>query len=491
MNRTKIGGRLATALGASLWLASAAAAQAPPSPLSFKVGDATILPFLSDRVRVEAVDWFDPGTGGGEESYAFVANVIRFGATARRGSFEATIEGQEVELLGLPDDAIGLGPGGTYFQNTADEDQRELHLRRAVLQWSDVAVKGLRLSGGRYILNDGLETTAADASLSWLKKSRISQRLIGGFEYTHTGRSFDGGSLRYARAPWDFTLAGGRPTAGGFNISANNEVEDVGILYAAVTATEPTWLPRSDGRLFYLLYTDDRGVVVTDNRTLPARQADDGDLVVHTVGANFEGVRRVGVGDVDVLVWAAGQAGQWQALDHAAWALAVEGGYRFVDVAMKPWIRAGWFRGSGDDDPNDGDHDTFFQVLPTARLYAQTPFFNMMNNEDVFVQAIVAPRDGLSVRVDYHHLWATEGDDLVYAGGGATMSQPVFGYAGYSARGHSSIADFVDVSVDWTLSPHWKLSVYYGHAFGDSVIDAQYPGGSDLDYGYFELTATL
>lgn len=476
------------ALAATLLLVASAAAA---DPVVWKAGEVTVEPLLSDRLRVEVVDWFDPGAAGGDESYAFVANVIRFGAVTKWRDVKVTLEGQEVELFGIPDDAPGLGPGAVYFASTAEKDQREVSVRRAVLEWSDAMVKGLGVAGGRYILNDGLEAVATDAGLQWLKKNRISQRLVGGFDYTHVGRSFDGASLRYARAPWNFTLAGGRPTAGGFNISANNEVEEVAIVYAALTATEPEWLPRSDGRLFYLHYVDERGLVATDNRDLALRQADTGDISIHTVGLNLEAVHRWGPGDLDLLVWAAGQGGQWESLDHAAWALSLEAGYRLVDVPTKPWLRAGWYRGSGDDDPDDGDHGTFFQVLPTARLYAQTPFYNMMNNEEVFLQLVMAPAEVVDLRIDWHHLWATESEDLVYAGGGATQTRPVFGFSGYSARGHSDVADLLDISVEYAAHPRLKIGAYYGHAFGGSAVDAQYPASGDLDYAYFEFTLKL
>jgi hypothetical protein len=461
------------------------------APLAWQIGELRLQPILSNRLRTEVVDWFDPGPGLGDESYTFVANVVRFGASMRWRSLAATLEGQDTALWNVPSDAPGLGPGAAYYSATTQGDQHEVHLRRAVLQWNDVGAKGLSLAGGRYILNEGTETTAEDSGLQWIKKNRVSQRLVGGFDYTHVGRSFDGATLRYVRAPYDFTFSGGRPSAGGFNVSANNEVEEVGILYAALTATEAPWLPRADARLFYLYYADDRGLVATDNRPLATRQADGGNIAVHTVGANLAGVIRLGPGDADGLFWVAGQSGDWEALDHAAWALAVEGGYRLVGLPGTPWLRAGWFHGSGDSDPGDGKHDTFFQALPTARLYAQTPFFNLMNNEDLFLQAIVSPRAGLQVRVDWHHLWTSEGEDLLYSGAGAAQSRPAFGFGGFASRGHSSVGDLLDLSAEYAFHRNAKLGVYYGHVFGDSVLDAQFAGSGDADYGYVEVTLGL
>lgn len=484
------GGTAVAATLAAVTLAAAGAAAQPAAP-TWELGDVTIKPTLSDRARTEVVDWFDPGTPGVDESYTFFANVIRFGAVAQRESVTVTVEGQEVQLFDLPTDAPGLGPGAVYYANTRQSTQREVHLRRGSLAWKVDPVPGLAVEGGRFFLNDGTETTPTDASLAWVKKARVSQRLIGAFDYTHVGRSFDGGVLKYDRKPWNLTFTGGLPTAGGFNISANNHIGDLYILYAAATATEPAWLPRSDLRLFWFYYADDRDVVAVDNRPLAARQADGDAIDIHTIGANFAKIWSAGSGEIDVLGWVAGQTGSWQSQDHAAWALALEAGYRFVDLRGKPWLRLGWYRGSGDDDPDDGDHDTFFQGLPTARLYAQTPFYNMMNNQDLFVQAIVAPWEGGSLRVDYHRLWASEDRDLVYAGGGATLSEPLFGYSGFAAGGHHDLANFVDVSLAQAITPRVQAAVYYGHAFGGSAVEAQFPGSDQLDYGYLELTLTL
>lgn len=483
-------------LAAALLLAAVVAtpqgaAGAEAGALSREVGDVTLRPILSDRARTEIVDWFDPGTAGTDPSYTFFANVIRFGGVAESEHVTVTIEGQEVELFDLPDDAAGLGPGGVYYANTRSTTQREVHLRRGSLAWRAPMLPGFSVEGGRFLFNDGTETTPVDPSLAWVKKARVSQRLLGAFDYTHVGRSFDGGVARYSNGPWNATFTGGLPTAGGFNISANKDISELYVLFAALTVTEPDWLPRGDARVFYFNYSDDRDVVVTDNRPLGLRQADGEPIAIHTFGANVAKVLAAGPGEVDLLLWVAGQTGDWQSQDHAAWGLALEAGYRFLDVYGKPWLRAGWFRGSGDDDPTDGDHDTFFQGLPTARLYAQTPFYNLMNNDDVFLQLLVAPWTDALARLDYHYLRVAEAADLVYAGGGATMSEPIFGYSGLATGGNGTIGNLVDLSLEQAITPHVKAAIYYGHVFGGSIPDSQFAGDSDLNYGYLELTVSL
>jgi len=44
-------------------------------------------------------------------------------------------------------------------------------------------------------------------------------------------------------------------------------------------------------------------------------------------------------------------------------------------------VRGGSFA-ARENKPSDDQHNTFFQVLPTPRVYARFPFYNLMNNKD-------------------------------------------------------------------------------------------------------------
>ena len=170
---------------------------------------------------------------------------------------------------------------------------------------------------------------------------------------------------------------------------------------------------------------------MADNRPAAARGSDRRDIEVHTWGAHAIASVDAGPGKIDGLVWAAVQSGDWGRLDHFGWAYALEAGYQLPDLPAAPWLRAGYDRSSGDDNPNDAAHGTFFQIPPTARIYAQLPFYNMMNTEDLFAQLIARPHPRLEVRTDYHWLRLSEPADLWYAGGGAT-NDTFFGYAAFA-----------------------------------------------------------
>jgi hypothetical protein len=84
-----------------------------------------------------------------------------------------------------------------------------------------------------------------------------------------------------------------------------------------------------------------------------------------------------------------------------------------------PWIRGGLNYGSGDRNASDATHGTFFQLLPTPRLYARFPFFNLMNTSDAFGELMLRPSARVTVRTDVHSVRLAEGNDLWYQGGGA------------------------------------------------------------------------
>src|SRR5262249_7909724 len=127
-----------------------------------------------------------------------------------------------------------------------------------------------------------------------------------------------------------------------------------------------------------------------------------------------------------------------------------------------------------------------FQLTPTARIYAQLPFYNLMNNADLFVQLLLRPHERVFVRTDWHWLQVSEGRDLWYQGGGVT-NHTLFGYAGPPAAGNHDLAPLADISVTVTLLESLMLGTYFGHAFGGDVVGASF-SGQDANYGFVELT---
>lgn len=185
-------------------------------------------------------------------------------------------------------------------------------------------------------------------------------------------------------------------------MSANPEL-DVTLGGLSLTLKRLPAAPPADVRVFYLYYDDSREAPLrVDNRPLAVRMTDAAAVGVHSVGGHAVTVVDAGPGMVDLLGWTTLQAGAWGEQDHQAWAWALEAGYQLPRLLAAPWLRIGWNRSSGDDDPDDALHETFFQVMPTARIYAQLPFFNLMNSEDLFAQLILRPHARVTLRTDRH-----------------------------------------------------------------------------------------
>ena len=447
----------------------------------------------SDRMRGEVVDYFRPPDGAapaGAHRYSFFGNQLRAGLRLLFPHADLVVEMQDTRILHLPDDASlaapfgNLGPGANYFAHTHDRYQGEPFLKQAHLT---LRRSGLSATIGRLEYRDGLETLPGDPTLLALKRTRIAERLIGPFGYTHVTRSFDGARFAIDRSAWNATAFASHPTAGGFEVSANREIDQVSLAGLALTAKQLPHAPPADARLFYLYYEDDRsGTTKVDSRASAVRAADKAPIAVHSWGGHAMTVLDAGPGAIDGLVWGAFQHGDWGDLDHGAWAYALEAGYQLPRLPAAPWLRAGYNRSSGDDDPGDGEHRTFFQVMPTARIYAQFPFYNLMNNEDVFVQVMASPHRRVSVRTDYHWLRLTESRDLWYAGGGATNNR-VFGFAGTPSNGRRELAHLVELALDVKLHDRVSATAYYAHVFGQGVVGATF-SGKDASYGYLELT---
>jgi hypothetical protein len=324
-------------------------------------------------------------------------------------------------------------------------------------------------------------------TLAALKRDRVSQRLLGNFGFSDVGRSIDGGLYTLDKARLNVTGLAGRPTQGVFQANGWPELK-INVFYGALTGQTGGARQPGEWRVFALGYDDYRdGMVKTDNRPAAIRSADAQSIAIGTYGGHYLQIVATPAGPLDLLAWGAAQTGAWGSLTQRAGAVAVEAGWQPAALGrLKPWVRGGYNYASGDHDPGDQTHGTFFQVLPTPRVYARLPFFNLMNSRDAFAELIVRPAKALTVRGDVHALRLADRNDLWYSGGGA-FQPGTFGYNGRPASGHSDLATLYDVSGDCALNRHVAVGVYYGRAISGAVASAIYRPGEDLRLGYVEL----
>ena len=447
------------------------------------------------RTRAYSWDWFGDGTNG---EYMYPGSLARLGFSQSRKRYDWQLELAVPVVLDLPPDAIApgaagqLGLGATYFAaNTSRRNAAAFFIKQGAVRFKSIGGPGSNdgqsLKVGRMEFNDGTEVVPKNATLAALKRDRISQRLLGNFGFSDVGRSIDGVLYVLNRSASNLTFLGGRPTQGVFQVDGWGEL-NVNVFYGAWTRQLGGRSNTGDWRLFGLGYRDYRdGVLKADNRTLAARRADTESVNVATYGGHYLRSVETPAGPVDVLAWGALQTGSWGMLAHRAGAFAAEVGWRpGVLQRLEPWIRGGYDYGSGDGDASDETHGTFLHVLPTPRVYARFPFFNMMNCADAFGELILRPGHGVTVRTDVHALRLADANDLWYLGGGA-FQPATFGFTGRPSNGQSGLATLFDVSGDYALNGHLGLGVYYGYAAGKPVTQAIYPTSDSAYFGYVEF----
>jgi hypothetical protein len=482
--RASLAAAVAVVLGWVLaWTGALPFAQAA-GPLSIESSDGehTLALGLSTRLRAEGwdsrannTDWFTAVRTRVGLRYAFKQSFVGFA------------EFQDARIHGLDPDATG-GAGGLYFvHNGREEENHGDRIRQLFIEVRPI--EPLRVRAGRQDIKGGLEVKYPEANWKYLKGARLSQRLVGTVGWTHGERSNDGVVMAYDMGDLHLHLFGAKPTTGVFDLNSGYSSQN-DILYGGVTLTAKrgAWMNNTEVRLFGLAYRDDRdapdgGLMVND------------DLDVFTAGFSLLRIHPVGAGSYDVLLWGAYQWGDWYGSDHSAWAGIFETGYQFTEAAMKPWLRVGVNIASGDRSSTDGDHQSFFNMLPTNHLYYgfadQFAFSNLVN---YFAQLKLSPLPKTGLNLFLHHFTLLTDDDSQYRGTGA-FNRNAFGYPGRASGGHRGLGTEVDVVLTYKL--HERVSLLAGYSFmeghglfNDPLTKAGATGNDDdTRFAYFQVSA--
>jgi len=469
---------------AAALLPSLAIAQTP-----VKIGDAVVSSSL--RSRMYSWDWFGDAPNG---EYTYSGSLLRFGLAEAKKKFDWQVEFAVPALVNMPSTAVmpaplgQLGLGGSYAAaNGGSTSSSSIFLKQGAFRVMGLGGKaGQSIKAGRMEFIDGSEMTPGHSTLAALKRDRIAQRLLANFGWTDVQRSLDGAQYVFNTQKLNVTVVAARPVEGVFQVNGWDELK-INVFYGALTGQHGKYAA-TDWRVFALGYSDYRsGVVKTDNRAAAIRNADTASSIdIGTYGGHLIQIVPTATGPIDLLFWGALQNGSWGTQAHRAGAFAAEAGWQPAVLArIKPWIRAGYDFGSGDDDATDGTHSTFFQVLPTPRIYARTPFYNMMNSKDAFAELMLRPKRA-TIRSDIHAVRLASSSDLWYSGGGAFQAA-TFGYTGRPSNGQSTLGTLYDVSADVTLTPHVSVAGYFGYAAGGLVTQRIYAGDKGVHLGYYEL----
>ncbi len=361
--------------------------------------------FVRNWTRVEWWRFFEPPPGGGDNEYTYPANRLHAGVTRRASRYALTGSIQYVQFGNLPSNALGPGPlglGAVYFAHAGRSDSRQVYLRYLNLEVKNL-LPGVSIQVGRMPYSSGAESASGNSTIEAVKQQRVAARLVGEFEWSLYQRAYDGVRIDSVRQPWSATFVAFHPTQGGFEDAAGLMMNDVTVLGGNVTLKPDTLLPGTELQLFAIRYNDDRNVTARpDNSGRAATQVDVG---IATFGATLVSASPSADGSQwDGLLWFAGQTGSWFGQSHRAASVAAEAGHQWTSVRWRPWLRGGLVWASGDNQPSDDQHGTFFQMLPTVRRFAQSAIYSQMNHTDMFAQALLRPAPPLGLRVDFHRI---------------------------------------------------------------------------------------
>jgi hypothetical protein len=459
------------------------------APPKHKIGPLDIT--VNWRSRAEGWDFFKGPAGHG--NYTLGHSQLRIGIGQQTQHIDWFLEGEQVGLVGLPTLAVvaapqgQLGLGGSYYAaNTNHENNVGGFLKQGYVQFKDFAHTNFKL--GRFEYFDGNEVKPKDPLLATVVQTRIAQRLIANFGFSAVQRSFDGVQVSSKVGDDNFTFVAMRPTEGVFQVQGMGEL-DVDTYYGAFTVPVETSSGSGQLRVFGLGYIDHRTLTLkTDNRPAAVRADDLDKIEIATYGADYVHVLNTEkAGHFDVLGWGVFQGGSWGNLTQHSTGFVGEAGWQPPVDRLKPWFSVGYSYGSGDDNPADGRHGTFFQVLTTPRQYARFPFYNMMNNEDFYGTLNLKPARRLGLRSEAHALRLADSHDLWYSGGGAFQAS-TFGYQGRPSPGNGArgLANVWDVSADYQFTRSFAATLYYGKAWGKTVVNHIFPKDPNAQLLYLE-----
>ncbi len=297
-----------------------------------------------------------------------------------------------------------------------------------------------------------------------------AQRLISPLDWGNTRRRFDGVKLFYEAPDFGFDVFYVRPFDPiAVNIGENqnrkpDEYREEMHLYGIYSTY--TGIPNHgiDGYFFALR---DRGDFVNANSNA-------GDISLYTLGARFWG--RTGPWDYDTEL--TGQWGRWAGDTIQAWSWSLDSGVTFDHLPWSPRLGVGFDLATGDDDPTDGKHGTFYQLFPLAHAYLG--YLDLVARQNIIAQNInltMKPAENVKAHIAWHTFWLYEESDALYNAGGVPIRRDPSGKSG------SDVANELDITVAWQIDTHQSILLGYSHIWNNNFI-RQTGASEDPDFIY-------
>lgn len=375
-------------------------------------------------------------------------------------------------------------PEGTAGREFVEPDNL-LDFRLASLAWKPEALAGMSFILGRQVLSFG------------------DQRLVGGFEWSNLARTFDA-----ARVTWksgDFTLD---VFSGFVTLHESDDLDrpDFDDLFSGIHAA---WKNVGGGEFSLQAYLRNKHGITpstvfsnADNQE-EGNTAPEGDYL--TLAARWAGP--LPIEGWDARIELAGQVGKitnptgfGDALANTGeqdlLAAAVHGqiGYTFATTPGKPRIFLEGNYATGDNDPFDGDSNTFQNLFPTNHYhYGTLDRFSWQNMADVALGVKFEPVEKLTIETGFHFFWLADTSDVWrFAGQGPVGGAARYGRALANAPS-SEVGQELDITVRYQPLKALAFEGGYSRFFAGPYIASTSADGvaDDADFAYLQVQYTF
>lgn len=421
----------------------APAAEAPP-----KV-EAPLLKTLANQITIggqarfraeyrDPIAYNDPGATPKDEQHEDVDLLLE----RIRINLKFTLNDQ-IEVFFQPQDQRTWGDEASVLS-----DENNLDVHQAFVEVRAVLTPGLSLKVGRQELSYG------------------DQRLVSPLDWSNIGRTWDAGKLRY-QTP-EFWVEGFWSVIK--EVQGASDDQDFFGLYASYVAIKGFEL---DAYVF--------GRRLNDNLQPGETVAAGNNRRDFTPGLRLKGA----AAGFDFTAEGMLQRGTNGQDDVQAWAAALTLGYT-VDIDWKPRIGIEYTHASGDEDPADGDIQTFDPLFPFGHYYQGfADVFSFKNGRDLAVYLKVAPTPTLSIHLDVHAFRLDEETDAWYNFAGAVV-RPA------APAADDEVGREIDLHARLAVGKHLKFWGGVSRFFaGDFVEDTAGTAGTDRDMTWAFVQASV
>ena len=131
---------------------------------------------------------------------------------------------------------------------------------------------------------------------------------------------------------------------------------------------------------------------------------------------------------------------------------------------MKPRVSLEYSYASGDDDPKDGDYETFDGAFGARdKMYGRMNLFHWKNLKDAQANFELWPKDWIHIKAGFHKFWLAEEEDAWYL-------NPTE-YRDKSGRSGDEVGKELDILARFELPKGHQIQLGFGHFWPDEFAE--------------------